>query len=473
MRVGIVLAGSFCYASAFPPLEWQMAAWLAPLLWLAALEGLEARGRFYCVFAGGFVAAAAVVFWFWPLFSLGSVILWGIIAFYFGLWGILVRALPLPPLAVPLWAAASWSGVEYLRGEVAPLSFSWMALGYSQVNLPGSVLASVAGVYAVSGAMVLWGAAVVELGKRVQRRNLRAGAPVLLALAALGLLPLTAQLDLPPWDGQSVATAELQQLSANDEVADLPETPAGEGAGADLVVWPEYCLFDDPFERHSSWFLDRMRREASRGKWGAIFGAIDLPEGGTREDLFWNTAFFLNPSGGLAGKAVKNQPIQLLSDGEPAREVAVLEIPGAGEPLRAGVGICYDGSFQRFVLRMAQKRADLLVFPTYNASDWGSAQHLQHQRMFQMRAAETGRPVLVAAVSGPTFAAFPGGSASPVLPFGQTGRITVPIAAAGLPTLFVRGGWIVGPAAALLAAAGAFAAAVFRWRSRPKGASVP
>ena len=76
---------------------------------------------------------------------------------------------------------------------------------------------------------------------------------------------------------------------------------------------------------------------------------------------------------------------------------------------------------------------------------WGALQHRQHQRMFQMRAAETRLPVLTAAVSGPTFAAAPGGAVLKELPFHKTGTLLVSFAPSNRSTLFTLGGWLMGP----------------------------
>lgn len=439
--------------------------------WVSAVRGLPARRRFWIGFSGGFAAAAAIVFWLWPIFSFASLFLWGILAFYFGLWALLSQGITLPRYLFPIWTGVAWCGVEYLRGELAPLCFSWLALGYSQQNLIGSRLASVAGIYGVSMVMVIWGAAVAELGRHVWKMRgegpSAASARLRAGLLLLASLPLLTLIGVPQWQGESRATAELQQLAEHDEIADLPETQPAASAPPDLIIWPEYCLFDDPYANHASWFLSRMKGEAGRSRQGVIFGAIDFPDGRSSDPSYWNTAFCLSAGGELLGKAVKNQPIQLLSDGEPASDISVLEIPPPPadaddrSPLRAGVGICYDGSFQRFSTRMARRGAEVLIFPTFNAASWGATQHRQHQRMFQTRAAETGLPVLVAAVSGPTFAAFPGGSASEALPFGRTGRVRVKVSPPAPPTHYVRWGWVTSPAACLLTLGGAILGA---WR---------
>jgi len=93
---------------------------------------------------------------------------------------------------------------------------------------------------------------------------------------------------------------------------------------------------------------------------------------------------------------------------------------------------------------MVARGASFLVFPTMNVELWGENQHRQHQRLFQFRAAETGRTVLVAAISGPTFAAQPTGVATPRAPFHQTATITAEIRQPK-QTLFNLAGWVTAP----------------------------
>jgi apolipoprotein N-acyltransferase len=164
----------------------------------------------------------------------------------------------------------------------------------------------------------------------------------------------------------------------------------------------------------------------------------------------------MKPDGSIAASAGKNQPVQLLNDGLPAADVAVMNLSTAANypPVKAGVGVCYDGCFQRFAQRMVSRGAQFLVFPTMNVELWGITQHLQHQRLFQMRAAETGRTVLVAAVSGPTFAAAPNGTPGQRAAFHKTSAVLAKIQEPHT-TLFNLGGWLIGPACLVLTLSGA------------------
>jgi apolipoprotein N-acyltransferase len=69
---------------------------------------------------------------------------------------------------------------------------------------------------------------------------------------------------------------------------------------------------------------------------------------------------------------------------------------------RAGALICFESAFPALAREYARRGADALVVLTNNRSYRRSANSAQHLAMGQFRAAETGRPLLQAAISGIT-----------------------------------------------------------------------
>jgi apolipoprotein N-acyltransferase len=69
---------------------------------------------------------------------------------------------------------------------------------------------------------------------------------------------------------------------------------------------------------------------------------------------------------------------------------------------RAGALICFESAFPALARQYARRGADALVVLTNNRSYRRSANSAQHLAMGQFRAAETGRPLLQAAISGIT-----------------------------------------------------------------------
>lgn len=464
--LALMLLGAVLYALALPPVECTPLAWLAPAVWLWALRGRAITLRAGLVFGAGYATTALTAHWLFGLFSWLSVVLWAVPALYFSAWGLLAHwPQNLPRGAGLIWPAVAWTGIEYLRCEVAPLAFPFLLLGSTQVNGLGFGLASVVGVYGVSFVMVLSATLAVD-GWSSGRRYAGLARAVAVPIAVFGLsLGYGALQDKPV----KLGTALLQQLAQYDDIGSWTSLPPRPAMGTvDLVVWPELTLSDDPRRAETKWFTDMMRADAAGTRWGNIFGAVNFPDGSRSvNDPFYNTAWYMMANGTLLDSAGKNQPVQLINDGLPAQDVKLIAVgTESGDELhRAGVGVCYDGAFQQYARRMVGRGARYLVFPTMNLENWGRVQHSQHRRLFQWRAAETGRTVLVAAVSGPTFSALPGGHSTPRAEYHQTVALRRDIMSP-VDTLYNRGGWVVGPACLVLLIAGALAMQAQRLRGR-------
>lgn len=444
-RAMFLVLGVLCYWGTFPPFEFGVLAWFAPLLWMIGMHGLRPWRRVQFMVVAGYATTVLLVAWLWPLFRTFSIVLWALLAFYFMLWGWMLGLGERLGRWAWCWPAVAWCGVEYLRGEIMPPTFSWIALGYSQLNGYGAVVTPILGVYGAGLLMVLWGAGFLE---GIQRwRNSRGNRALVVALSAV---PLLALIPLGEWKDAPLGTAILVQESHRGDASlkTIRETAAA--TKPELVVFPEYYLHADPFHGDSRHIMAELRAISAETRWGLLFGAMDPASPAGIKDAFHNTAYYLRPSGDLSVKAVKNLPIPFINDGLPAKDVTVAPVefapsPRGGDgPMRMGIAICYDGAFQRFPRRMATRGADLLVFPCYNSHTWGVVQHTQHQRMYQVRALETGLPVLVAAMSGPTFGAWPNGSATEALPYHEPGFHQVPFGRPR-PTVFPLFGWWLAP----------------------------
>src|SRR5690606_20344331 len=147
------------------------------------------------------------------------------------------------------WPAVAWIAIEYIRCELAPLAFPFGSLGSSQANLLGFSIASVIGVYGISGFMVLTAGTVLHTWQsRHPVRWIAAGALSLLCLGSL--VPATVQQSTPE---DSLGTAVLQQLGQNDDIAEWQILPPRPSPPADLIVWPELTFADDPTRNHTRW----------------------------------------------------------------------------------------------------------------------------------------------------------------------------------------------------------------------------
>jgi formamidase len=75
----------------------------------------------------------------------------------------------------------------------------------------------------------------------------------------------------------------------------------------------------------------------------------------------YNTALAVSPEGRLAARYRKMFPWQPYEDATPGREFCVFDLPGIG---RAGLAICYDGSFPEVVRQLAWLGAEVVIQPT-------------------------------------------------------------------------------------------------------------
>ncbi|MFJ2738892.1 carbon-nitrogen hydrolase family protein [Streptomyces sp. NPDC087440] len=138
-----------------------------------------------------------------------------------------------------------------------------------------------------------------------------------------------------------------------------------------LAVAPELLLAAEAplLEARSEWM-----REAAVTVPGPLTGRIcDL----ARETGLWlvpgslyekaadgrvyNTALAVSPQGEIVATYRKVFPWQPYEQTEPGTEFVVFDLPGIG---RAGLAICYDGSFPETVRQLAWMGAELVIQPT-------------------------------------------------------------------------------------------------------------
>jgi len=341
----------------------------------------------------------------------------------------------------PVWMASEWLRNYTLTG------LPWASLGYSQAkDLWLSQLASLGGVYGLALLVAFVNGALYEAWRwrfarerSLPKLELGLAAALLVAGLTYGALRVRA------WD-EKIARAprlEVAVVQGNvDEklklagpafapvILDAYNAPTAQAddAGAQLIVWPE-SSFPDAFKHGEHWSLAHRGLDRARYRAHLLVG-VDVydPADGRSE----NAAFLVAPDLEVALEYVKHHLV-LLGEYVPAYLDSWLPIrnlvPGRFKPgdtlaparvgeASVGIEICFDAVFPEISRALARQHAQLLVNMT-NDAWWGfSGAPFQFLRIVELRAIETGRPVVRAANTGVSGFIDPVGRMSQLTPLG-------------------------------------------------------
>jgi apolipoprotein N-acyltransferase len=395
---------------------------LVPLLW--ALLGGRPRRAGAAAFAFGLVYYGLLLNWlvvFGTIAWLPLVVSQALFAAAFGALAPLVTRAD-RPMRSALALAGLWTAIDWVRGMWPIGGFTWGGLGYTQhgngLTLP---LATVTGVWGVTFVVLLVNGLLLEalVGRRSGRAaRLGAAVPVAIALAVTvlpALIPVAgatgAPMDVAVVQGNVPRALASDRLLQGDQVAlnhiDLNRTLASKPP--DLAVWPENALSEDPAGDSTlgAAVSDSIRAVGAP----TIVGAIKPGPGGT----LFNVALLYDEQGRIVDSYAK---IHLVPFGEyiPWRgafgwtqryrhglgtfssgtRVHLFDVNGTF----VGTPICFENTFPGLFRQFVAKGAQLMVVTTNDSSYLDSPASREHVIMSQLRAVETGRWVVQAAVSG-------------------------------------------------------------------------
>ena len=424
-RYGALVAGALPVL-AFPAPSLGFLAWFALVPGLLLMRGApsarEAAVRAWW-FGAGFIMAAH----YWLIPNIGPALL--LVAIVLGAcWagaGVSAWALLRPPMTAGRCLAALvvvpsfWLLVEWIRSWQA-LGGPWALLGASQWQHPAMLaLASVGGVWLVSFALVAANTGLVILitAPRAALRVLGAAA----AAVAAGAGPLAFVLT-PPVQPAGYVTVALVQPGFQPHPSPLGTASQALTARLgplhpDLIVWGESSIGYDLRFHHA--LLDRLRRlsatdgapilvdQDSYTPVGKSKVAVLIDSGGvvasytkTRLVPFGEYIPFRQQLGWLT-KISKAAPSNMIP-GDGAR-VMTATLPG-GRPLKLGVLICFEAAFPDMSRVDTLHGAQVIAYQTSDTTFQRSWAPAQHAALSAVRAAETGRPVVQAALTGVTAA---------------------------------------------------------------------
>jgi apolipoprotein N-acyltransferase len=422
------LAAGVLPVLAFPALNLEFLGWcgLVPglLLIRAAATAWDAAVRAWWLGAGFLLAA---LYWLAPNIGPGLLlvaIVFGALWTGFGAAAWLLLRAPVSPgraLAALAVLPSYWLFTEWARSWQG-FGGPWAVLGTSQWQHPAVLaLASVGGVWLISFALVAANTGIVIL--LIARRNLvrLAGAAGVALAVAGGPVVFALTPAVAPARHVTVALVQqgIQSSRASRVNASLRLSEGLAAARPDLVVWGESSVGYD-IERSDTGLLDRIEALSARTGAQILVNQDSILPGGGHSKV----ALLIGPHG-VAGSYVKTR---LVPFGEYipfrgalgwltsiSKAAASNMIPGdgahlihavdrAGRPLPIGVLICFESAFPDMSRVDADLGAQLIIYQTSDTTFQQSWAPAQHASLSAVRAAETGRPVVQAALTGDTVA---------------------------------------------------------------------
>lgn len=322
-----------------------------------------------------------------------------------------------------LFSAAAWVATEFFRGVVFG-GFPWVLLGDSQVTvLPVAQLASLLGVYGVSGLVALINATIAYGTLTSGWRRLAAiagGVIVLAGVAVWGTLRIA--------DGsltRSGTPIRVGLIQAN--IAQEDKWKATEARrifttyiamtrdvvkrGAEYVIWPESAT---PFMFERDPVGQEILRSLARELQVPILFGSDQ-EVAQPEPALYNAAFLVAPNGQTAAVYRKihlvpwgefipmkrllffvSPLVDSFTDFSPGTSMVMLPV---GSHLTS-TAICYEVVYPSLVRQAVQAGSELLTTITNDAWYGYSSAPYQHFALASMRAIEQGRYLARAANTG-------------------------------------------------------------------------
>jgi apolipoprotein N-acyltransferase len=358
--------------------------------------------------------------------------------------------------------AAAWTVADWIRGMWPLGGFTWGSVGISQVDDPALLrLASITGVWGVTFVVVLVNGLVLEAVVGGGGGWRRAGRIVMAAAVVLAPLAIA----FPTADGRTLDIAAVQvDVRVPQEVTGVEEDLIVAGRhvevhgqlGADppdLVLWGEGALDPaaaaDPATMAS--VTDAIATVGAPTVVGAVLNDPDgsqhtsvlaFDEEGTQVDRY--DKVHLVPFGEYVPwrrrlgwvQAIDQIPV----DRVPGPQVDTIDIEGVPS---FGTPICFENAFPSLFASFVDRGATFLVVPVNNASYGFTAASEQHLQMSRMRAVETGRWVVDAAVSGVSAFVDPTGAVTARTELFETAILRSQIRISTAQTWYVRlGDWV-------------------------------
>ncbi|MFF6812849.1 apolipoprotein N-acyltransferase [Streptomyces sp. NPDC012403] len=471
----------FAYVALVP---WVLLARTAPTGRRAALDG----------WWGGFGFMLAMHHWLLPNLHVFTFVIAALLGALWAPWGWLVRRLlgGVPSrgrvAAALVVVPSGWLAVELVRSWQG-LGGPWGVLGASQWQVGGALrLASVGGVWLLSFLVVTLNVAVAVL---IAVR--RARVPALAGLVATAAVASAAWVFSPrPGTDDRVRIALVQPgvvagPDSADRRFDREEKLTRElvGQDVDLVVWGESSVGFDLGDRP-----DLARRLAALSRETGAELLVNVDARRSDKPGIYKSSVLIGPDGPTGDRYDKMRlvpfgeyvPARSLlgwatsvgeAAGEDRRQGSEQVVMDAGNGLRIGPMVCFESAFPDMSRHLAEDGADVLLAQSSTSTFQQSWAPAQHASLGALRAAETGRPMVHATLTGVSAVYGPGGErVGPRLGTDTAAAQVYEVPLAHGTTPYVRfGDWPLYGAPVMLAAWGV--TEVLRVRRGARGPLVP
>jgi apolipoprotein N-acyltransferase len=458
----MLLAGALPVLS-FPAANLEFLAWFALVPGLVLIvrspSAREGGVRAWWLGAGYLIAA---LYWMAPEIGPAVLLAAAVVGVLWVPFGVAAASLLRPPVTWPRALAAlvvvpsCWLLTEWLRSWQA-LGGPWAVYGVSQWQHPAVLaLAAVGGVWLISITLIMANVAIVLLigslprgagmlpsrgplpsdsrpGPVLRSAPWRPGLAVLgvaAGLASVGAGPLAFALTpaSPVVRHVTVALVQpgmvrnsVQRVDASERLtADFSRSGQLSGVKPDLIVWGESSTAVDLTLRQNRAQLDEMRTLAKEDGADLLVNQDTTIPGKGQEKV----GVLISPAG-IIGQYVKTRLVpfgeyipfrqQLGWLTKISRAAPANMIPGTGahllqatdrtrKPLPIGVLICFESAFPDMSRVDTDLGAQLILYQSATSTFQGTWGPDQHASLAAVRAAETGRPVVQAALTGVTAA---------------------------------------------------------------------
>ena len=298
-----------------------------------------------------------------------------------------------------------WFAFEWLKGWILT-GFPWLSLGYSQVDSPLHGFAPFIGVYGLSAVCVLLSVALIRVVRN--RQYLHIGLVVLIPGLAISIQnidwtePQSTPLRVTIVQG-NIPQEIKWQYDQRQNIFDIYWRETNKNWDSDLIVWPETAIPGRSENIEQSVLIPMSIAATQQGS--SILTGVVVSE--SEKNIFYNSMLLLGSNQG----AYHKRHLVMFGEYYPLRWLldfmrSFIDIPysdltsgSRNQPLmsvnetRLGVSICFENVFSRDIMT-ALPEANLLVNASNDAWFGDSLAPHQHLQIAQMRALETGRPMV-------------------------------------------------------------------------------